>query len=209
MSVGTLLLSLWLPFTVAATQPLSGAESRQKLSEDALVAALQDGGLVIVMRHASSPRETPDEASADPDNVNRERQLDEEGRETSRAMGDAVRALGIPVGPVLSSPTYRALETVKLAGLPEAETDAELGDRGRSMQGVTEEDAQWLRERAAQAPLSGTNVLIVTHSPNIRGAFPDVTPTPADGESLVFRPDGQGGAILIGRIRIEEWPELR
>jgi hypothetical protein len=29
-----------------------------------------------------------------------------------------------------------------------------------------------------------------------------------DGESLVFHPDGKGGADLIGRIRIEEWPML-
>jgi hypothetical protein len=30
----------------------------------------------------------------------------------------------------------------------------------------------------------------------------------ADGEALIFHPDGRGGAVVIGRIRIEEWPRL-
>ena len=47
-----------------------------------LLAALQRGGQVIVMRHASSPREVPDGAA--------ERVLDEAGRASARAMGDAL-----------------------------------------------------------------------------------------------------------------------
>jgi hypothetical protein len=31
----------------------------------------------------------------------------------------------------------------------------------------------------------------------------------ADGESLVYGPDGKGGAMLLGRIKIEEWPSLK
>src|SRR5690348_10760998 len=75
----------------------------QTLSGDALVKALRQGGYVIVMRHASSPREVPDKKTANPDNTKPERQLDEEGRTTAARFGTAVRDLKIPVGEVLSS----------------------------------------------------------------------------------------------------------
>src|SRR5687768_15221725 len=75
------------------------------------VADLRSGGYVLVMRHAHSPRELPDAASAQPDNVNLERQLDAEGRAAAKAMGIAVRDLEIPIGQILTSPTFRALET--------------------------------------------------------------------------------------------------
>jgi hypothetical protein len=44
--------------------------------------------------------------------------------------------------------------------------------------------------------------------PNISRAFPQITGV-TDGESLIFRPDGKGGTVLVGRIKIEEWPNLR
>jgi hypothetical protein len=87
----------------------------QPLHGEALVKALRQGGYVIVMRHTSSPREAPSKQVANADNVKLERQLDETGRTTAVAMGKAIRALKIPIGEVLTSPTYRALETVKYA----------------------------------------------------------------------------------------------
>ena len=113
----------------------------QTASAQSLVASLKQGGYVLVMRHASSPREVPDKQTANADNVKLERQLDEAGRRTATAMGKALRDLKIPVGEVLSSPTYRALETVKLAQLPNAQPHAELGDGGQSMQGASDPQA--------------------------------------------------------------------
>src|SRR5438270_3919983 len=84
---------------------LAGIAHAQTLSGEALVKALRQGGYVILMRHASSPREAPDKQTANPDNVKPERQLDQEGRTTATAMGKALRDLKIPVGEVLSSPT--------------------------------------------------------------------------------------------------------
>ena len=135
----------------AYAQPLYGA---------ALVTALRQGGYVIVMRHASSPREVPNTQTANPDNVKLERQLDKTGREGSIAMGRALRDLKVPIGDVVTSPTYRALETVRLARLADPRPNAELGDGGQSMQGVTDAQAGWLRERVTRLP-SGTNTIIV------------------------------------------------
>jgi phosphohistidine phosphatase SixA len=175
----------------------------QTLTPAQLLPALQKGGQVIVLRHASSPRAVPDKATANPDNTTPERQLDEGGRNTAIAMGRALRELKIPVGDVLSSPTYRALETIRLAQLPTPRTYTELGDGGQSMQAVGAAEGQWLRGQVALLP-TGTNTVIVTHFPNINAAFPEHAKGLADGEALVFGPDASGGATLKARIKIEE-----
>ena len=182
---------------------LSGVMWAQQLQGDALVKALRQGGYVIMMRHASSPREAPDKATANPDNTKIERQLDQEGRATATAMGTAIRGLKIPIGAVFSSPTYRALETVRYAQFGKPQAIPELGDNGKSMQGGTEAQAAWLRKKVTDLP-KGTNTLIVTHMPNMSRAFPDATKGLADGEALVF---GPGGTVLA-RVKIEDWPKL-
>jgi len=75
------------------------------------------------------------------------------------------------------------------------------------MQGVGAAQGDWLRAQVAQFR-RGTNTFIVTHLPNISAAFPEDAQGIADGEALVFGPDGKGGATLLARIRIEDWPTL-
>jgi phosphohistidine phosphatase SixA len=187
---------------------LSGTSpGAQTLSGSALVNALKNGGYVIVMRHASSPRDAPDKQTANPDNVKLERQLDESGRASATAMGNTIKQLKIPIGEVVTSPTYRALETVRRAQFPNPRPHAQLGEGGQSMQGASDAQAAWLRERVTHAPF-GTNTVIVTHMPNLARAFPEWGAV-ADGEAVVLRPDGRGGATIVGRIKIEEWPKLR
>jgi phosphohistidine phosphatase SixA len=193
--------------TALVTVAAGGAASAQGTSDAQLIAALRGGGLVIVMRHASSPREQPDAATANLDNTSRERQLDRTGKETATAMGTALRALKIPVGTVLASPTYRARETVKYIGLSNPTVVPELGDGGQSMAGASEAQAAWLRSRAGTRPAAGTNTLIVTHSPNLSSAFP-AWGAVADGESVVVRPNGTSFE-MVGRIPIERWPLLK
>ena len=52
-----------------------------------LVKSLRQGGYVLVMRHASSPATPPAKMDADPENTGLERQLDEKGRKSAKAMG--------------------------------------------------------------------------------------------------------------------------
>lgn len=180
----------------------------QTLSGPKLVEALQHGGYVIVMRHASSPMQPPSKEAANPDNTGDERQLDDAGKTAAKQMGDALRALRIPVGEVLSSPTYRALETIRYAGLGQARTVPELGENGKSMQGASNEQAEWLRHQVTEFP-KGTNTILVTHYPNLTAAFPDDARGVGDGEALVFGPDGKGGAVLVARVKMDEWARLR
>jgi phosphohistidine phosphatase SixA len=170
------------------------------------ITALQRGGCVVVMRHASAPLQPPSKDQADPENRGLERQLDERGRAAAVGMGSALRRLKIAVGDVWSSPTYRARETARLAELGAVRTDEHLGDGGSSMQGATDEQAAWLRARVAEPPRT-RNVFLITHQPNVARAFPNAADLP-DGGCLVFRPDGRGGTTLVGRIRIEDWPTI-
>jgi phosphohistidine phosphatase SixA len=186
---------------------LAGTAHAQMLSGEALVKALRQGGYVIVMRHASSPREVPDKQTANADNTKPERQLDGVGRTTATAMGTALRQLKIPIGEVFTSPTYRALETVRLEQWPNPRPTPELGDNGQSMSGGTQAQAAWLQKIVTQFP-SGTNAIVVTHFPNLTGAFPKEAAGVEDGEALIFGPDGSGGAKVVGRVKIGDWPKM-
>jgi hypothetical protein len=124
-------------------------------------------------------------------------------------MGLAIKTLHLPLGQVLSSPTYRALETVRIAGLGSPQPLSQLGDGGHSMmRNAVSAQANWLRARVAEPPRPGSNTLIVTHMPNIQSAFAQDAAGLSDGETLIFRPTGRGGAKLVAKIRIEDWPRL-
>lgn len=178
------------------------------LSEAALIQRLQKGGLVLVMRHASAPMEPPDAAHAESDNPGHERQLDQAGKTGARAFGAALRSLHIQIGEVISSPTYRALETVRYAGLPAPKTAPELGDEGASMQAVAQGSANWLKLRVAEAPAPDMNRLFVTHMPNVLQAFGDEATGLGAGDMLVWAPHRNGPPELLGRIRFDAWPAL-
>lgn len=199
-------------FSIAAAFILlsaPGALGAEMLSGKALVDALHQGGYVLVMRHASSPFAKPDKDSADPGNTGLERQLDQTGRDTAAAMGKAVKALGIPIADVLSSPAYRAVETVRLAGFAELMTYDELSEGQEGMKAkISDEQAAWLRHRAEEIPPGRTNTLIVTHTPNVLASFGDDAAGIKSGEALVYHPDGTGHAELVARVKIEDWPKL-
>jgi len=198
MDLVAILLGMLVTGTAQA-EPLSGA---------ALVTTLHQGGYILLMRHASSPPEAPTVGTAESDNPRLERQLDEAGRGSAQAMGQAIKALNIPVGEVWSSPTYRALQTVRLAALPSPKTAFELGDGGQSMQATSKGQAVWLRAKLAEKPRAGTNTNIVTHYPNILDALGQDASGLTDGEALIVRPGSAGADEIVGRVRIEEWPAL-
>ena len=178
------------------------------LSDAALVTALRQGGYVLLMRHASSPPAPPTAGSAEQDNTKLERQLDETGRSSAQAMGRAIKTLNIPIGEVWSSPTCRALETVRLASLPNPTTAVELGDGGQSMQAISKGQTVWLQAKVAERPRAGTNTIIVTQFPNIVEAFGQKASGLIKGEALIVRPAGTGADEIVGRVKMEEWPAL-
>jgi hypothetical protein len=181
----------------------------QSVSGQSLAAAMRAGGYVILMRHASSPRDPPGTGTANTDNPNLERQLDQTGRSSAIALGESLRQLRIPIGQVLSSPTYRALETIRFAQLGPATPIVQLGDAGQSM--IPDKSGArgaWLRAKSAEPPAAGKNTLIVTQFPNIMEAYPQESAGLADGEALILHPDGHGAAAFVARVKIDEWAHL-
>jgi phosphohistidine phosphatase SixA len=183
----------------AFAQPLAGSD---------LINALRQGGYIIVMRHANSPQTRPDGSVAAPGNARLERQLNENGHRTAKAMGASLKALGIPIGEVLSSPTFRTLETVRELAVGDPKTFNELGDGSQGYEiSSLEESTRFMRARAAEPPRPGTNTLIVTHLPNLQSAFGDSANDIDEGEVFILRPGARDGGP-VGRIKIDEWPRL-
>src|SRR5688572_13223171 len=90
-------------------------------------ALLKGGGQVILMRHAITTPGVGDPPGMRLDNCSTQRNLTDDGRRHAREAGDALRARGVPVDRVVSSPWCRCIETARLA-FGKAETSAALGN---------------------------------------------------------------------------------
>ncbi len=206
----TLLPAVLLVLFVAAGCALPKVDADTVLSGEPLVALLRAGGNNIYFRHAQTDWSQDDHieragdwASCEPTRV---RQLSQAGRRTARAVGDAMRALRIPVGAILASPYCRTVETAKLMNLgPVTNTTDVMNLRAAEYFGGRDAVLQRARSRLAVPPPANMNVVLVAHGNVARGAT-DVYPDEAEG--VIFRPDGNGGFTFVGRLTPEQWAAL-
>ena len=68
--------------------------------------------------------------------------------------------------------------------------------------------AKALRQLAATPPPAGTNVVIVTHKPNLMDAFGRDWFDIREGEASMFKPDGKGGYRLVMRFTADHWGKM-
>jgi len=179
----------------------------EELSGAALLKVLRAGGNTLVMRHANAPAALPDDATADKENAKHERQLDDAGKKDAAAIGAAIKQLHIPITEILSSPTFRARETVKYASLGNPQVVADLDENPQGMTAADAPGSAWLKTKSATPQKASTNVLLVTHFPNIRGAFGDAATKVEAGEILVVHAD-KSSATIVGRIKPQDWAPL-
>jgi hypothetical protein len=64
-----------------------------------------------------------------------------------------------------------------------------------------------MRKFAATLPPAGTNVVLVSHKPNIMDAFGKDWFDVREGEASVFKPDGTGYK-LVARVLAGDWDKL-
>ena len=64
-----------------------------------------------------------------------------------------------------------------------------------------------LRKLAATMPPAGTNIVIVTHRPNILDAFGKDWFDVREAEATIFKPDGNGYQ-LVARVQANDWSKL-
>jgi phosphohistidine phosphatase SixA len=181
----------------------------QSPSQTEVISALRGGGHVIVFRHGATP---PDQADTDPlhlENVDKQRQLSDAGRAQAKAIGEAMRKLKIPVGEVHTSMFNRAAETGKLLGFGEVKPSIDFAEGGLVVSSIENgRRAQALRKLVATPPPAATNIVVVTHRPNILDAFGKDWFDVKEGEASIFKPDGTGGYKLIARLQADEWNKL-
>jgi phosphohistidine phosphatase SixA len=178
-------------------------------TDAAVIAALRGGGNVIVLRHGATHADQADAKPFDPADTVHQRQLNDQGRETAKLMGDALHSLKAPVAQVQSSQYNRAVETGTLLAFGKVSPTEVLNEGGTTTmaQGNSDKGAA-LRKLAATPPPAGTNVILVTHKPNIVGAFGKDWSDVSEGEATIVRPDGKGGFTLVGRVQAADWPRL-
>ena len=122
--------SLALPLTGPSLAQSQGQEVTIRDAKE-LVESLRSGGYVIVVRHGAT---FSNQADTDPfnfDNIAKQRNLNEKGKELAKTFGDAIRQVGIPVGEVYTSSFNRAVETAVLAGFKGIEKTTDLMEGGR------------------------------------------------------------------------------
>jgi phosphohistidine phosphatase SixA len=172
------------------------------------IAVVRQGGHVIVFRHGATHQDQADTDPLNPKNVAQQRQLNDQGRALAREIGEAMRKLKIPVGQVQTSVFNRAVETGTLLGFGEAAPSLDFAEGGLVVTPIeNNRRAQALRKVAGTVPPAGTNVVVVTHKPNILDAFGKDWFEVREGEASVFKPDGNGYK-LVARVQAAEWGKL-
>lgn len=189
---------------------LMGAQYCAALDGEGLVRALQTGGFNIYFRHAQTDwsqsdqvQERNDWLSCDPSRI---RQLSDAGRDAIRAVGEAMRALEIPVGLVLASPYCRTVETAELLGVGSVQHTTDVMNlRVAEYFGGRAAIVARARARLAAAPTPGVNTVIVAHGNVAQEATPVY---PDEAEAVVFKPDGTGGLHVMARLPPAAWKRL-
>jgi phosphohistidine phosphatase SixA len=162
----------------------------------ALVEALRAGGLVLLIRHGPAPGTTREPA---PWRSSGDRSPAMAGEEEARMIGKGVHALGIPIGKVIASPSYRARDFAEIAFRSRPVVAAELRPRHP---GHIEAYRRYLMTKPASGNLAVVGHLLTPTTAEI-SQLRDL----AEGHTAVYRPGSNGGK-LIALIAPADWSRL-
>jgi broad specificity phosphatase PhoE len=156
---------------------------------------------VALIRHGNAPGPSLGQGGDPPgfrlDDCRTQRNLDDVGRQQSKALGEAFRQHGVRVDRVRSSPWCRCLETADLMAVGKVERSSALvpsTDRNPNAHAAL----RALKEMVASWRGPGTLVL-VTHGLTIR-AMTGIVPGQAEIVVLKPAPGSEAAAHVVGRI---------
>jgi phosphohistidine phosphatase SixA len=174
------------------------ATSRSAFASEGIWDLLQNGGQVVLLRHAITTPGVGDPPGMRLDDCGTQRNLTDEGRRDSRQVGKAFRERGARVDRVLSSPWCRCLETARLA-FDAAEPWEPLGN----LFGRADKRDEQVREMRAVVGerRGGGNLVLVSHGSTIL-ALTGVNLDTA--EMVIVTPEGGGRFTVVGRLRAHQ-----
>ena len=170
-----------------------------------IVGKLHKGGYVVYIRHTQTDSATKDAGDlSNMSDCSKQRILSKEGQESAVKLGEAFKAVKIPVQAVVTSQFCRAKETAKLMGFDKATENADLNnDSGEPAVNKDESERRGaaLRKLLAVAPAAGKNTVIIGHVPNLKTAAGIDFANVKEGEFVVFAPkQGEPGFEAVGRV---------
>jgi phosphohistidine phosphatase SixA len=184
------------------------AAGQPALAQPDWLSAVRGGGYVLVMRHGATHQDQADTDPLNLANVTKQRQLHDAGRAKAKEIGAAMKKLGIPVGQVTTSQYFRAIETGRLLGFGEPQTTADVSEGGQVVTPLENNRRTAAMRKLAATAVPGTNVVVVTHKPNIVDAFGKDWFDVREAEISIFKPDGAGSYRLVARLQADEWAKL-
>ncbi len=185
----------------------ANADFQDKLSGQALLNALKQGGHVIYFRHTQTEKDYADQLKAEMGDCSTQRMLSETGWKQARSIGEGFRKSAIPFDKVISSQYCRAWQTADLAfGKYEKNADLNFPKAEDYTPEQTAEMKAQLTPMLTAVPTTGTNTIIVGHD-DLFEAATGIYPDP-QGMAYVVKPDDKGGFELIANMLPEEWEKL-
>lgn len=168
-------------------------------ADDALWPKLRAGGYVLLVRHAATDPGAGDPKGFNIDDCATQRNLNAEGREQARRLGERMRREHVPIAKVFTSPWCRCRDTATLAFGKADDWGALANLFGQQEQEA--ERSERVRKRVgtyADRKPAG-NVVMVTHGVNIAAL---TKRSPAPGDIVVLRPDGCCGFKVAGTLEM-------
>ena len=194
----------------------NGKNFVNKLDDDALASALRDGGHVIYIRHAKTNKDWGDQVSPDLNlaDCSTQRRLSDEGKADAKAIGEGIKAAGIPVGDVISSDYCRAYNTADLAfGRYTKNSNLNFLPCVECTPEEYKEYAARVAPLMSALPETGKNTVLVGHDDPFQGVTMPIIPEngiyPAPmGVAYIAKPLGDGKFDLVAKINPNQWQSL-
>lgn len=186
--ISTTARALGIAFLAFFGAPFVGAEEPFDLGR------LNNGGYVIMLRHANAP------GFGDPSGFNitdcsTQRNLDAAGREQARRIGERFRAAGVTRAAVYSSQWCRCLDTARLMELGPVRELASLNSFYERPED-RDPNIRALRVFINSLPIDGPPVFLVTHQVTISAITGSGA---ASGEAVILKLRNDGTPRVVGR----------
>jgi len=184
-----------------AAVPSPAMNSIPHRADSELVRDLRHGGYVIFFRHGMTNWNERDGAEGDFSDRKLQRNLSEAGRREAKGIGEAVKALKIPIEKVLTSPMWRTRDTAQLA-FGAYDTTGLL-----FWKGPTFREARM--KMLGTPPAAGKDLVLVGHQDQFIPIVPGLRRDQLkEGDALVFQPLGGEKYRVVTQVTPADWARL-